>query len=43
MRLVILLLLCHCFAQSSPFLPDIIYNKLNNELSGDIAYDHLRL
>ena len=43
MRLVILLLLSvTAFAQSSPFLPDDLYNKLTNELSGDIAFDHLR-
>jgi len=30
------------FAQQSPFLPEDTYNKLVNEISGDIAYDNLR-
>ena len=30
------------FAQQSPFLPEETYNKLVNEISGDIAYDNLR-
>jgi hypothetical protein len=30
------------FAQSSPFLPDDLYRKLTNEISGDSAFDHLR-
>src|SRR3954470_5661405 len=43
MRILILLLFSvSAFAQSSPFLPEDLYNKLTNELSGDIAYDHLR-
>ncbi len=29
-------------AQQSPFLPEDLYRKLVNEISGDIAYDHLR-
>jgi hypothetical protein len=29
-------------AQQSPFLPEDTYNKLVNEISGDIAYDSLR-
>jgi hypothetical protein len=29
-------------AQQSPFLPESTYNKLVNEISGDIAYDSLR-
>lgn len=29
-------------AQTSPFLPDDLYRKLDNELSGDRAYDDLR-
>ena len=42
-RLILFLLLSlSAFAQTSPFLPEDLYNKLNNELSGDIAYDHLR-
>src|SRR5437667_9473533 len=28
--------------QQSPFLPEDTYNKLTNEISGDIAYDNLR-
>src|SRR5947208_7810451 len=28
--------------QQSPFLPEETYNKLTNEISGDIAYDNLR-
>ncbi len=43
MRLLILLFFSiSAFAQTSPFLPEDLYNKLTNELSGDIAYDHLR-
>ncbi len=43
MRLLILLFLSlSAVAQTSPFLPEDLYNKLTNELSGDIAYDHLR-
>jgi len=43
MRLLLLLLLSlSAFAQTSPFLPEDLYNKLVNEISGDIAYDHLR-
>lgn len=43
MRLLILLLFSiSTFAQTSPFLPEDLYNKLTNELSGDIAFDHLR-
>jgi hypothetical protein len=30
------------FAQQSPFLPDETYDKLVNEISGDIALDNLR-
>jgi len=30
------------FAQQSPFLPDETYDKLVNEISGDIAFDNLR-
>jgi len=30
------------FAQQSPFLPDQTYDKLVNEISGDIAFDNLR-
>lgn len=30
------------FGQQSPFLPEDTYNKLTNEISGDIAYDNLR-
>ncbi len=29
-------------AQTSPFLPEDLYQKLDNEVSGDLAYDHLR-
>jgi hypothetical protein len=29
-------------AQRSPFLPDEVYQKLTNEISGDIAFDSLR-
>ena len=29
-------------AQRSPFLPDDVYQKLTNEISGDIAFDNLR-
>ncbi len=29
-------------AQTSPFLPEDLYRKLDNEVSGDRAYDHLR-
>ena len=29
-------------AQSSPFLPDPVYQSLVNEISGDIAYEHIR-
>jgi hypothetical protein len=29
-------------AQRSPFLPDELYQKLTNEISGDIAFDSLR-
>ena len=29
-------------AQQSPFLPEEVYTKLVNEISGDIAYDNLR-
>jgi Zn-dependent M28 family amino/carboxypeptidase len=29
-------------AQTSPFLPDDLHRKLNNELSGEIAFDYLR-
>src|SRR5262245_58138545 len=28
--------------QQSPFLPEATYNKMTNEISGDIAYDSLR-
>src|SRR2546425_1993137 len=28
--------------QQSPFLPEDTYNKLTNEISGDIAFDNLR-
>ncbi|HWR17643.1 MAG TPA: M28 family metallopeptidase [Terriglobales bacterium] len=43
MRLIFLLLFSiSALAQTSPFLPEDLYNKLNNELSGDIAFDHLR-
>lgn len=37
-----LLFACLSSAQSSPFLPEDLHRKLNNEISGDIAYDHLR-
>jgi hypothetical protein len=43
--LVALLVACGslpAFAQQSPFLPEETYNKLVNEISGDIAYDSLR-
>ncbi|MGH9650056.1 MAG: M28 family peptidase, partial [Terriglobales bacterium] len=33
---------CAVAAQTSPFLPEDLYQKLNNEVSGDLAYDHLR-
>jgi Peptidase family M28 len=43
MRLLILLLFSiSTFAQTSPFLPQDFYDKLVNEVSGDIAFDHLR-
>ena len=43
MRLAFLLFFSlSAFAQTSPFLPEDLYNKLVNEISGDIAYDHLR-
>ena len=29
-------------AQTSPFLPEDLYRKLTNEISGDMAYDNLR-
>lgn len=29
-------------AQSSPFLPDAVYGPLVSEISGDIAYEHIR-
>src|SRR5712692_5742845 len=29
-------------AQQSPFLPEEVYGKLANEISGDIAFDNLR-
>jgi len=29
-------------SQQSPFLPPEVYNKLTNEISGDIAFDNLR-
>jgi hypothetical protein len=40
----LLVLLCSIsgMAQQSPFLPEDTYNKLVNEISGDIAYDNLR-
>ena len=28
--------------QESPFLPEDTYNKLTNEISGDIAFENLR-
>jgi hypothetical protein len=31
------------WGQQSPFLPPDIYDQLTNEISGDIAYDNLRL
>ena len=40
--LVALLVACGslpALAQQSPFLPEETYNKLVNEISGDIAYD----
>jgi len=41
--LAVLALLGACaVAQTSPFLPQELYDKLNNELSGDRAYDSLR-
>ncbi|HUS18214.1 MAG TPA: M28 family peptidase, partial [Terriglobales bacterium] len=40
---VVMLLVGAAFAQSSPFLPEDTYNKLVNEISGDNAYDHLRM
>ncbi|HUR36788.1 MAG TPA: M28 family peptidase, partial [Terriglobales bacterium] len=48
MRLVRLLVVFTLFAtaaiaQSSPFLPEDTYRKLVNEISGDNAYDHLRM
>jgi hypothetical protein len=33
---------CAVAAQTSPFLPEDLYRKLDNEVSGDRAYDHLR-
>ncbi|MCI0356195.1 MAG: M28 family peptidase [Acidobacteria bacterium] len=33
---------CAAAAQTSPFLPEDLYQKLDNEVSGDRAYDHLR-
>ena len=29
-------------AQESPFLPEPVYRALVNEMSGDIAYEHIR-
>src|SRR5262245_22132195 len=29
-------------AQESPFLPERVYRALVNEMSGDIAYEHIR-
>ncbi len=47
LRLITLLLGVACaavqaIAQQSPFLPEDTYQKLVNEISGDIAYDNLR-
>jgi len=40
---IICLLMPVCLvAQQSPFLPESLYEKLVNEISGDIAYDSLR-
>jgi hypothetical protein len=40
--LAAVLLLPSARAQTSPFLSDEVYRHLVNEVSGDIAYDHLR-
>ncbi len=37
-----LMVCCAAAAQTSPFLPEDLYRKLDNEVSGDRAYDHLR-
>jgi hypothetical protein len=43
LRAVLLLaLLSVAAAQTSPFLPDDLHQKLNSELSGEIAYDYMR-
>lgn len=39
---VVLFASATALAQTSPFLPQDLYDKLNNELSGDRAYDSLR-
>jgi hypothetical protein len=44
---ILVALACFCaalpaLAQQSPFLPEETYNKLVNEISGDIAFDNLR-
>ena len=40
--LLCLLIPITTFAQQSPFLPEETYDKLVNEISGDIAFDNLR-
>ena len=43
LRAVLLLTLVSvAAAQTSPFLPDDLHHKLNDELSGEIAFDYLR-
>jgi hypothetical protein len=43
LRAVLLLTLVSvAAAQTSPFLPDDLHQKLNSELSGEIAYDYMR-
>ena len=49
-RLLVLLCLClglilapkAALGQSTPVIPPTVWNALDNELSGDIAFDHLR-
>ena len=43
LRAVLLLTLVSvAAAQTSPFLPDDLHHKLNNELAGEVAFDYLR-
>ena len=41
--ILILLFAVHVFSQESPFIPPEVDNALRNEISGDIAFEDLRL